>query len=127
MVCGLALLILYPCLCVCVFVCVSGPCFVTYAILNDRRRVVALDSFGDVSIWDIIRCKRVAMIRGAGRCVNAPTVAGDAAIDPEIDGEKAFGPGLSPEELFGKVVDEYNSLIWVANWCTVDLRIGVCG
>ncbi|KAL3896591.1 MAG: hypothetical protein SGCHY_003974 [Lobulomycetales sp.] len=103
---------------------VGGPCFVTYAILNDRRRVVALDSFGDVSIWDIIRCKRVAMIRGAGRCVNAPTVAGDAAIDPEIDGEKAFGPGLSPEELFGKVVDEYNSLIWVANWCTVDLRIG---
>lgn len=96
---------------------VGGPSFVKYAFLNDRRRVVVLDSDGGVSIWDIVRCIRIMIVSYTH---NYPVEQGEA-----VDAASVYGEGLSPDELFDKVLEANNTLVWIANWCTIDLRIGV--
>jgi hypothetical protein len=49
----------------------------------------------------------------------------DRETEEEIDAAAVYGEGLTPDQLFDKVIDSSNTLVWIANWCTIDLRIGV--
>lgn len=99
---------------------IAGGCsLIKYAILNDRRRVVVLDSIGNVSIWDIIRCKRLKLV-SRSRFHSMDRIE----TEQIVDAASAYG-NLKSKEIFDKVVAESNSIVWVANWCTIDLKIGV--
>ena len=102
---------------------IIGCCLIKYAFLNDRRRVVVLDSAGNVAIWDIIRCKKLKLVR------NDESPRQDSVQDNNDlveEDASVYGDGLTAAQLFDKVVAASNTLVWVANWCSVDLRTGVC-
>lgn len=77
----------------------GGACLLKQFLLNDKRRIVVLDSFGLVSIYDIIHGTKLMDI-------------------PQQE-------GLSSIELFDKAILDNNTNTWVANWCTIDLTCGV--
>lgn len=107
----------------------GGPRIVKFESLNDRRRVVVLDSYGNVSVWDIIRCKRIKLIFGY-RWDNTRIRSEDICVNYESDEVKGaaevYGNDeMTSNELFKKVVEDANTVDWVANWCVLDAKCGV--
>lgn len=80
---------------------------IKHIMLNDRRRVLTLDTAGEVMMWDLLQVCRLFVIRR----------------------QSANSSQCIPIKSFGKrhledVEPEVNTAESVANWCTVDTRIG---
>ena len=80
---------------------------IKHVMLNDRRRVLTLDTAGEVTMWDLLKVKVPCNI-------------------PEFT---FTGHQCIPVQSFGKrhledVMPEVNTVESVANWCGVDTRTG---
>ncbi|ESZ94707.1 hypothetical protein SBOR_4901 [Sclerotinia borealis F-4128] len=74
---------------------------VKHKLLNDRRRVLTLDTAGDVLLWDLLKCMPV---QSFGKCHLED-------IEPEVNTMEAVAPWCSLDTRTGRlavVLEEYN-------------------
>ncbi|KAI9650883.1 hypothetical protein NHQ30_000918 [Ciborinia camelliae] len=74
---------------------------VKHKLLNDRRRVLTLDTAGDVLLWDLLKCKPV---QSFGKCHLED-------VEPEVNTMEAVAPWCSLDTRTGRlavVLEEYN-------------------
>lgn len=80
---------------------------IKHVMLNDRRRVLSLDTAGEVMMWDLLKVKTTKL---------APNMA---LIGRQCVSIKSFG-----KRHLEDVTPEVNTMESVANWCGVDTRTG---
>ncbi|KAI8906949.1 WD40-repeat-containing domain protein [Gorgonomyces haynaldii] len=73
------------------FVIQGLPSLTKYTLLNDKRRVVTLDTENRVQLWNIVECKLIKTL-----------------VDAKYE----------------DVVQQEQTSEWIANWCTIDTKIG---
>ncbi|APA15607.1 hypothetical protein sscle_15g103770 [Sclerotinia sclerotiorum 1980 UF-70] len=74
---------------------------VKHKLLNDRRRVLTLDTAGDVLMWDLLKC---VPIQSFGKCHLED-------VEPEVNTMEAVAPWCSLDTRTGRlavVLEEYN-------------------
>ncbi|QSZ35922.1 hypothetical protein DSL72_007044 [Monilinia vaccinii-corymbosi] len=74
---------------------------VKHKLLNDRRRVLTLDTAGDVLLWDLLKCMPV---QSFGKCHLED-------VEPEVNTMEAVAPWCSLDTRTGRlavVLEEYN-------------------
>ncbi|CCD46941.1 hypothetical protein QC760_10828 [Botrytis cinerea] len=74
---------------------------VKHKLLNDRRRVLTLDTAGDVLLWDLLKC---IPIKSFGKCHLED-------VEPEVNTMEAVAPWCSLDTRTGRlavVLEEYN-------------------
>ncbi|TGO61404.1 hypothetical protein BOTNAR_0129g00150 [Botryotinia narcissicola] len=74
---------------------------VKHKLLNDRRRVLTLDTAGDVLLWDLLKCMPV---KSFGKCHLED-------VEPEVNTMEAVAPWCSLDTRTGRlavVLEEYN-------------------
>ena len=81
---------------------------IKHVMLNDRRRVLTLDTAGEVVMWDLLKVSQSSSIRVIASLIN---------------------PQCAPIKSFGKrhledVTPEVNTMESLGNWCGVDTRTG---
>ena len=81
---------------------------IKHIMLNDKRRVLTVDTAGDVVLWDLLKVGRVKvrsvmMVLNVYQCISI----------------QSFG-----KRHLDEVVSEINTAESVANWCSVDTRTG---
>ena len=81
---------------------IEGNCgLVKHRLLNDRRRVLTLDTAGDVILWDIIACKQIRQF-GKRHLED---------VEPEVNTTEAVAPWCSVDVSSGQltvVLERYN-------------------
>ncbi|EPE09296.1 wd repeat-containing protein [Ophiostoma piceae UAMH 11346] len=81
---------------------IEGNCgLVKHRLLNDRRRVLTLDTAGDVILWDIIACKQIRQF-GKRHLED---------VEPEVNTTEAVAPWCSVDVSSGQltvVLEQYN-------------------
>ncbi|KAJ1909291.1 hypothetical protein IWQ60_011252, partial [Tieghemiomyces parasiticus] len=84
-------------------------------VLNDKFHVIALDTAGDVSLWDLMRCRRV---RSLGPLTQfAPPTSRSVRFDSEP-------PRSVLNEAWERCVEQLNTDDVLQAWCVVDTKIG---
>ncbi|KAB8294130.1 hypothetical protein EYC80_009576 [Monilinia laxa] len=74
---------------------------VKHKLLNDRRRVLTLDTAGDVLLWDLLKC---IPVQSFGKCHLED-------VEPEVNTMEAVAPWCSLDTRTGRlavVLEEYN-------------------
>lgn len=84
---------------------------VKHKLLNDRRRVLTLDTAGDVLLWDLIQVR--------SRCLSAPALLLLLTAASKCRPVKSFG-----KRHLEDVEPEVNTREAVAPWCSIDTSSG---
>ncbi|KAJ1968506.1 hypothetical protein IWQ62_001205 [Dispira parvispora] len=99
-------------------------------VLNNRFQALALDTAGQVTLWDLIRCHQVKVLGSIYDLVKTSAVSESGGnTTPSTGKPKAVhfesSPVLPPPTtLWENCVDQFNTLDVIPSWCVVDTKIG---
>ncbi|KAJ1558582.1 hypothetical protein HK096_009781, partial [Nowakowskiella sp. JEL0078] len=114
------------------FVIPGRPGIERHVMLNNRRHVMTQDSVGTIRLWDIIRCE-VVHIQIPTHRKNANNQFTEKYEDETLENMKSRRLHEKDAEIearnldiveFEKSVESWNTAESIANWCTVDTKIG---
>lgn len=78
----------------------GNPAVINYQILNDRRHILTLESDNSVALYDVLTARKVANLHPAG-------------------------DSQSARQLYEEEIKKRFKMVYVPNWFTVDLKIGL--
>lgn len=86
-------------------------------LCNDKRRAITEDADGVVSMWDIVRCKKLKSWH-PDAAIGSRAPAAPALLLSDETGVKSKNP------LFQQVVAQENTLDFAGTWCSLDNKTG---
>ncbi|KAI9006960.1 hypothetical protein DFJ74DRAFT_690074 [Hyaloraphidium curvatum] len=87
-------------------------------LCNDKRRVISEDADGVVSMWDIVRCKKIRSWHPEASPSAPSKTASQSVFLSEDTGIKSKNP------LFQQVVAQENTFDFAGTWCSLDNKTG---
>ncbi|KAJ3122618.1 hypothetical protein HK098_002704 [Nowakowskiella sp. JEL0407] len=107
-------------------------CLIRHFLLNNKRYVATQDSLGEMCLWDIIKCEILErtmpyhrMQRRPSFGLNSELITLDEIAERKSK-QKEDDSYLSELDLaeFEAFVKKWNTAEWIANWCSVETRLG---